>query len=94
MDKKDLRAKAYGFTIAFERMGVTERTNPPSDTYAEDYNALREAVIELVPDLKTIMPPEVEIEESGSSFRYSSQSFAEINAYCEQIVQMLSGTNE
>ncbi len=95
IDKKLFVAKAQGFIIAFEKMGKDERVANPSGTYAEAYNGLRSAVIELLPEFEPIMPPAVQLLPGFTSGSYvSAVPFAEINTYCEQISQMLTGIDE
>ncbi len=89
--KRQLMAKARGFTTSISKLSKDERLSSPSGSYGEDYNRLRAAVVKLYAYLGDILPPNVDIERSamtGGSFTY--QSYAEINTYCEQIYEILN----
>ncbi len=88
---KELMAKAKGFTISIEKMDEKQRANTPSAEFAEDYNRLLTLTSTLHPNLNDLLPHRVGTHLGASGNRkYSDQSFAEINTYCEQIYQLLS----
>jgi len=63
--RRELMAKARGFTASISKLTKDERTSSPSGSYGEDYNRLRGAVAELYSHLANILPPSVQIERSG-----------------------------
>ena len=87
--KKQLMAKARGFTISIEKIADNQRDCSPSGNYGDDYNKLRNLTAHLLNDLADILPPLVETYEDGG-VRFTQQSYAEIDTYCEQIFQLLS----
>lgn len=93
MDKKYLAAKAHGFTSAYTKMNESERRGHPRGVYGEDYNRLRDLVIEQDPDLESLLPPAVTFYTTNNS-NWTLESFAIINTFCEQISQMLTGIDE
>ncbi len=89
--KKELMAKARGFTLSIEKMDEKQRANTPSGKFADDYNKLLNLTSELYPALNPLLPPPVKTRQSStSSTVWSEQTFAEINTFCEQIFQLLS----
>ena len=87
--KKHLMAKARGFTLSIGKMRDNQRDRTPSGDYGDDYNKLRNLTAQLHNDLADILPPLVATYEDGGE-RYTEQSYAEIDTYCEQIFQLLS----
>jgi hypothetical protein len=72
-------------------MDEKQRASTPSGEFGEDYNRLRSLVLQLRPDLAPVLPPPVAFYSGGSSGRaFTHQSFGEIDAYCEQLFQLLS----
>ena len=93
--KNDLIAKARGFTKSIEKMDEKQKAATPSGDYGEDYNKLRRIVERLYPQLADLLPPLVRVNSShGSGYRYTEQSYSEIDTFCEQIIQLLSGRND
>ncbi len=92
MNKKLIMAKARGFTISIEKMGEEEkRLATPSASFSDDYNRLRQASATLHPELESLLPPEVSFKISAhDGERYARSRFSEIDAYCEQIYQLMS----
>lgn len=90
MSKEVLKAKARGFTISIQKMDEKQRMSTPSGEFGEDYNRLRSLVLELRPDLRPVLPPAVAFYSGGSGRNFTHQSFGEIDAYCEQLFQILS----
>jgi hypothetical protein len=82
-------AKALGITISINKKSREERSQKPTALFAEDYNRLRNAALRYFPDLESLMPPEVETYAGGANTRWSHQSYAEIDAFAEQIYQLL-----
>ena len=88
--KKDLIAKARGFTIAIQKMHNEQRLKTPNGVYGHDYNMLRELTMQSYPSLKVLLPPAVSIYTGhGTVNTYTNASFGEIDTYCEQICQLL-----
>lgn len=90
VSKEILKAKARGITISIEKMNENQRTATPSGDFGEDYNRLRELVLQSRPDLGPVLPPAVRFYRSQGGSNFTQQSFGEIDAYCEQIFQILS----
>lgn len=84
-----LKKKAFGISEAIEKMTSKERGELPSPEFGEDYNRLRNMVLENNKELEEYLPPQVKIEEYMYGERKTSQTFAEINSYCSQIYQLL-----
>lgn len=89
IDKKHLAAKAHGFTSAYTKMNESERNAAPKGSYGEDYNRLRQLIVDQHPDLEPVLPPPVTFETAGSA-KWTKEPFSVINTYCEQITQILS----
>jgi hypothetical protein len=87
--RKDLMAKAKGFTASIGRMPDAQRHQNPRPEVGEDYNLLRSSTAESFPGLVSLLPPLIRIErrESGG---YSAITFSELDTFCEQIYQMLT----
>ena len=92
IDKKLLIAKTQGFTEAYKKMAPEERRKTPDVLYGEDYNNLRILILTNCSPIADLLPPEVPISKEGLG--YTAQTYAAINTYCEQIIQILSGWNE
>ncbi|ESS68929.1 hypothetical protein MGMO_141c00120 [Methyloglobulus morosus KoM1] len=89
--KKSLMAKARGFTVSIDKMHEKERGMTPSGEYGEDYNKLRELVLQQFINLKDLLPPVVETYyDANFKMKYSRKRYSEINTFCEQIFQLLS----
>lgn len=87
--KEHIIAKAQGFTVAFREMATAQHSRNPDPSYGEDYNKLHTLVIESYPDLEPLMPPLVTVSK-GEWGDFTNSTYANINAYCHQIVQILS----
>jgi hypothetical protein len=92
VNKKTLMAKARGFTISIEKMKGEDKRTQPSAALGRDYNRLLEATRGLYPDLEPLLPPAVAIEPNtfGMNEEISMASHSELDAYCEQIFQLVS----
>jgi len=89
--KKSLMAKARGFTASIDKMNEKERALIPSGEYGDDYNRLRDLVLQQYPHLKELLPPAVETYVgAGGRTRYTHQRYSEINTFSEQLFQLLS----
>lgn len=89
--KKSLMAKARGFTASIDKMNDKERGLTPSGEYGEDYNKLRQLVLQQYPHLKELIPPPVDTYVGANeNYRYTRQRYSEINTFCEQLFQLLS----
>jgi hypothetical protein len=85
---KDLyRAKALAFNNSIRAMGNSEKSGLPTATFGDDYNTLRANVVEEYPNLSRLMPPPVQTEHD---FNQTLARYCEIDAFCEQIYQLLS----
>lgn len=87
--KNALIAKARGFTNSIQKMDEKQKLIPPSGEYGEDYNKLRSLVEKHYLRLIELLPPQVQFYESAAR-QYTRQSYAEIDTFCEQIIQLLS----
>lgn len=87
--KEHIIAKAQGFTVGFREMTNAQHNQNPDRPYGEDYNKLRTLVIESDPELEPLMPPAVTFFDPQVA-DYTNSTYANINAYCHQIVQILS----
>ena len=92
--RKNLMAKALGITTSINRKSREERGDRPSALFAEDYNRLRNATAKMYPELESFLPPCVQTYEGGAGTRWSQQGYAEIDAFAEQIYQLLVGQPE
>lgn len=84
-----LKKKAFGISQAIEKMTAKERGELPSPEFGEDYNKLRDMVLENNKELDEFLPPRVKIEEYLYGEKKTAQTYAEINSYCSQIYQLL-----
>lgn len=95
LSKNDLIAKARGFTKSVEKMDEKQKSTKPSGEYGNDYNRLRQLVLKQYPQLIDLLPPQVRVcPVAGGSRHYTEQSYSEIDTFCEQIIQLLSGRND
>ncbi len=95
ISKKDLIAKARGFTTSIEKMDEKQKASTPSGEYGDDYNKFRTLVERLYPQLADLLPPLVKTYTiASSSYHYTKQSYSEIHTFCEQISQLLSSRIE
>ena len=88
--KSAVIAKAHGFMTAIDTMGAAARTGVPDGAFGRDYNRLRGQALKLYPDLADLLPPEVELGDSGTPEEFSKSDFNHIRVYTEQIYQILS----
>lgn len=86
--RRELMAKARGFTTSISKLSREERSSSPSASYGEDYNRLHAGVLGLYSHLADILPPTVDI--TRGAMPYTMQSYAEINTFCEQIYEILN----
>jgi hypothetical protein len=89
--RKQLMAKARGFTISIAKMNEKDRIRRPSGEFGEDYNRLHAETLAFLPSISSLMPPTVRVysqRETGS--RLAESSYSELDAYCEQIFQLAS----
>jgi hypothetical protein len=87
--RKLLMAKARGFTISIAKMHEKDRLQVPNGAFGEDYNRLRSSAATTFPALEPLLPPSVRIFDSHGTM-YAASRFSEMDAYCEQIFQLLS----
>lgn len=87
-------AKASGITLSVNKKTGDERSQRPSGHTAEDYNRLRQETLAAFPVLAPLLPPAVDTYEGGNGTRWSHQSWSEIDAFAEQIYQMLDAQTE
>lgn len=93
--KNILIGKARGFTNSIQRMDEKQKSQRPSGEYGSDYNTLRELVRKHYPSLAELLPPLVHIYRGSSGERtYTTQSYSEIDTFCQQIIELLSSINE
>lgn len=86
-----LKKKANGIVQSIEKMTPDERQMLPTHLFGEDYNKLRSMVIDADNNLEAYMPPEVTFESYGiGDTMLSIQRYAEIHAFCRQILEFLS----
>lgn len=88
--RQNMMAKALGITTSINRKTGAERTTWPSAAFADDYNRLRTAALECYPELAGLLPPDVDVSRGQDGERHSSLSFGEIDAFAEQIYQLLA----
>src|SRR6266705_536089 len=94
ISKKDLIAKARGFTTSIEKMDEKQKASTPSGEYGDDYNKFRTLVERLYPQLAVLLPLVKTYKSASSSYHYTKQSYSEIHTFCEQISQLLSSRIE
>jgi hypothetical protein len=85
-----LMAKARGFTISVAKMLEKDRVQTPTGPFGADYNRLREAAAKSFPVLEPLLPPTVRIFQSQAGSMMAASRYSEMDAYCEQIFQLLS----
>jgi len=90
--KKQLMAKARGFTIAIDKMTDKQHEQEPNGNFADDYNKLRNLTEQHFSQIRNLLPPIVATFESdyGQGGSYAVSCYAEISTYCEQLFQLLS----
>jgi hypothetical protein len=94
MQRKNLMAKAHGITTSINKKSREERSSTPTGLFADDYNRLRDATAKAYPDLEPLLPPRVQLYEGGNNTMWSHQGYAEIDAFAEQIYQLLAEQQE
>ena len=88
--RKLLMAKARGFTISIAKMHEADRARTPSGAFGNDYNRLRDAIAKAFPDLEPLLPPRLKVEDSQFAGMVTDSRYSEMDAYAEQIFQLLS----
>jgi hypothetical protein len=83
-----LKQKAQGFVLAIDKMSDKAKQDQPTPQFGKDYNRLVTMVRTAAPELALVLPPEVEFGEF-SYVQCTVQTFNEVCAYCQQIIQML-----
>ena len=63
MDIELLLAKTSGVLHAYARMTPAEKKNPPTASFAKDYNRLCDMAVVAAPEIAEYMPPKIEIIE-------------------------------
>ena len=86
-NKNLYKAKALAFTNSLRAVERDDQSASPSGIFGTDYNDLRKNVITEFPDLAKFMPPAVNFDPD---FGNVSQSYSELDTFCEQIFQLLS----
>jgi hypothetical protein len=90
MKRTDLMAKALGITTSINRKSREERSNQPSGLFGEDYNRLRDFAAQSFPAIEPLMPPRVTLYSGGNNTRWTQETYIEIDAFAQQIYEMLS----
>ncbi len=96
-DERDyqlLISKTLGFTKAIAKLSQEERSEYPSQTFGNDYNALRTLVLNYFPDLQNFIPPPASFTQLVTGFHVTHLRYGEILTFCEQIYQMLAVVTE
>jgi hypothetical protein len=83
-------AKARGFTISIGKMDEKTKMSRPSGAFGDDYNRLLAAATAAFPALVPLLPPSVRTYEVSGGGRYAELSVNEIDAFCEQIYQLIA----
>lgn len=90
---KILRRKAFGIMSSIEKMIESGMQNVlPSESFGENYNKLRNAVLAENPNLEGLLPPEAIIRTygyEGSAGRKTSQLYSELHTFCSEIYHLL-----
>jgi len=85
-----LLKKVRGILDSFENLPDKEKLNYASESYAQDYNQLRDLTLKHNPEFKDFMPP----ASFDSGHEYSSggslQSYGELQTYVAQIFSLLN----
>lgn len=89
-NRRFLMAKALGFTTAISKLSREERSKNPSGTLGQDYNKLRQVVLESFPFLASYVPPEVEISQGMHGGTFTHEMYGEVYTFCEQLYQLLA----
>lgn len=83
-----LRKKAIAIANAIQTYNGKDKENVPTKAFCDDYNRLRNQVLENWPELSNVIPPEVKIS-SISSGEYSQPRYIEIMTYAQQIAELI-----
>jgi hypothetical protein len=86
--KQELSAKADSFVVSLARLSQKEREQMPSKHYGDDYNALRQLVLDAFPDKEGLLPPKVETYEA-MGIGQTRARYVELHAYAVQIQNIL-----
>lgn len=83
-----LRIKASATLTALKALSAKQREQSVTKSMGEDFNKLREMVLEARPDLEPLLPAKLELIEgmTGDGF---NERYQDLHAYCEQIVAFL-----
>lgn len=82
-------AKAKAILEALNGLTEQQRNAFPSEKFVNDYNQVRELAKKVRPDLEQMLPPRAEMNEEGLSMPVPDVSYPEIQAFCQQIVNLL-----
>ena len=85
-----VRAKAIALTNSIRSLNDAQRKQSPAGRLGQDYNKMISNLRGLDAVFESLLPPQVEIATTESGRSYTRESFAELDAYAEQIVQMLA----
>ena len=82
-----LKSKALAFNVSIRAMRDGEKGAQPTATFGDDYNNLRGMVAKEFPHLVRFLPPTVITDHQ---YNQCYQRYSELDAFCEQIFQLLS----
>jgi hypothetical protein len=91
----NLCKKAFGIMKSIETMGEKEKLERPSESYGKNYNKLRNLVGNHNPELRDLLPPEVDIVDYGMddySNIMTQHNFSEIHTFCSEIFHLLESS--
>ncbi|MBL8874663.1 MAG: hypothetical protein JNM86_02575 [Phycisphaerae bacterium] len=88
-DLHSLKIKAVQTVFSIKEFSPSEREYRPSIEFAREYNRFRNMVAAAYPPGVNLLPPTVEVPESGSS-PLSACSYGEFMIYYNQMIGLLA----
>ncbi len=86
--KQELSAKADAFVISLGKLTQKERQQMPSKHYGDDYNKLRQLVLDAFPAKADLLPPQV-VTQVTMGIDQTRARYVELHTYALQIQNIL-----
>lgn len=89
---QNLKKKAYGIMKSIETMSEKGGQETPSESFGQNYNNLRELVLQNNPNLTTLLPPPVKFADYGFNNYVDMKtvhSYSEIHTFCSELYHLL-----
>ena len=88
-----LRAKAEASATSLGTLTAKQREQAVTTTIVDDYNNFRLLVIECKPELERLLPPKIEMVESGYGLEMPNARYQDLQTFFAQIASILKPGN-